>query len=103
MDSAKPDEPEKSGNEKGDSAKSGSGNPMEMGMGMMKKMMGQGGGGSHGDDAEDDEPARGRRGRGQSHATNDGIVHGDVFGNVGNHAAHHRARGLCPAGAVPTF
>lgn len=37
MELAKPDEPEKSGNEKGGSAKSGSGNPMEMGMGMMKK------------------------------------------------------------------
>lgn len=37
MKSSKPDEPEKSGNEKGGSAKSGSGNPMEMGKGMMKK------------------------------------------------------------------
>ena len=66
MESAKPDEPEKSGKEKGDSAKSGSGNPMERGMGMMKKMMGQGGGGpmammqkmmnQHGEGAEGGNP-----------------------------------------------
>ncbi|WP_233444805.1 cyclic nucleotide-binding domain-containing protein [Acidithiobacillus caldus] len=64
MESAKPDEPEKSGNEKGNSAKSGSGKPMEMGMGMMKKNDGARRWGSYGDDAEDDEPARGRRGGG---------------------------------------